>query len=181
MMRDQIRSILVWPLYSPRRALAVLVALVALVVAVAMAGGGGTERTDAQPAPTRSPSSSSPAASSPSPSPSASTPPDLNAALDIARGFVAAWADPDHKDDPDAWQKELAPYVTEQFGRKLASTDPRTIRPTEAIKARNTDTGGDTLTQVAVETDDEPVSVLLIWSGGRWWVYDIQPGAQAVE
>ncbi|GAA2100456.1 hypothetical protein GCM10009801_73000 [Streptomyces albiaxialis] len=170
-MNDRIRSSLAWVLHSPRRLVAVLGAVVlVLVLVAALDGEDEHQEQDAKPAPSRSaPRSSAPA------SPSPSTPPDLNAALDTGRAVVALWAS--HQ-DRDAWLRDLKPHVTERFAARLASVDPDRIESRKIGKARNTDTGGDTLTSVAVSTDAGPVTVNLMWQGERWWAYAIEPGAQ---
>ncbi|UNZ22301.1 YbjP/YqhG family protein [Streptomyces sp. 891-h] len=174
-MRD-LRSTLTWVLHSRRRLLGTVVSLVAAIVLIASLNNeDGQRHADAKaPRPSTSSSSEPPASSSPSPSSS----PDLSTAAGTARGFVAAWAS--HKPRQE-WLASLAPHATQDLTRDLSSTDPERISSTKATKATVTDTGGGNITSVAVRTDAGPVTVDLLWERGRWWVYDIQPGAQAKE
>ncbi|WP_433860296.1 hypothetical protein [Streptomyces kronopolitis] len=176
-MREQIRTVLRWPLYSPRRLAAVLVAVVVLLCVInAVNHGTPKKATDAKPAP------SAPAPSSPSPSSSASVAPsaspDMDTAVDLSRQFVAAWASHDKK---ASWLTELKPVCTERLAAKLGTVDPSRIKATKALRARVTDTGGGALTSAAVETDAGPVTVGLMWMGDHWLVRDIEPGAQAAR
>ncbi|MFD8386151.1 hypothetical protein ACFV2X_47925 [Streptomyces sp. NPDC059679] len=177
-MRDTLRTVLRWPLYSPLRLVSVIAAGILLLVLVSSFDGqekGGashkvTSGSNAEPSKAASPSSS------PSPSPAAS--PDVSVALDTARTFVDIWAS--HQ-EPEKWLQALQPYTTPRLLARLQSTDPDRIDATRAGAAKVTDTGGGSLTSAAVSTDAGAVTVELLWAGDQWLVRDIQPGAQAVE
>ncbi|GAA2686942.1 hypothetical protein [Streptomyces lunalinharesii] len=179
-MREHIRTWLRWPLYSPQRLAAVLIALVVVLCVISALNTGSSPSSapagDAQPSPAAPDASASPSmASSPSAGPSAS--PDLDGAVVFARAFVAAWAS--HTESKQ-WYATLAPSCTERLATKLATTDPSRIKATKVGGAKVTDTGGGELTSAAVDTDAGQVSVGMVWTGNGWLVRDIEPGAQAV-
>ncbi|AWN32602.1 hypothetical protein [Streptomyces sp. NEAU-S7GS2] len=177
-MREQIRTVLRWPLYSPRRLVAVLVAVVVLLCVINSVNNSSPKKptADAKPSPA-APAPSSPApSSSPPAAPSAS--PDLGVAVDVSKAFVSSWASHDKKAD---WLKALKPLCTERLAAKLSTTDPSRIEAKKVRGARVTDTGGGALTSAAVETDAGPVTVGLVWTGVHWLVRDIEPGAQAAR
>ncbi|MFK8851166.1 hypothetical protein [Streptomyces sp. Ac-502] len=122
-MRDQIRSVLRWPLYSPRRLAAVLTAAVALLF---LLNACNDKQRPADPKPAAAPSTA-PRTSTPAPSASAapSASPDMAAALDTARAFVTAWAS--HK-EPAAWLAGVQPQATPASPRSCPPSIPAVSR-----------------------------------------------------
>ncbi|MFE0107089.1 hypothetical protein [Streptomyces sp. NPDC059009] len=178
-MRDLVRQLLLWPLYSVRRLVATVAVLTAAVlglVALTSAGGGQPTAAPGPGTPGTRPPSASP--SRPAPTPSTSPSRDYGRAIDIAKAFVAAWAS--HPKDQTEWYVATARYATDHMARKLTTVDMRNV-PAEHVtgRARLTDTGGVGQTQVAVPTDGGVVSVILVpHPKAGWRVDDLQPGAQ---
>ncbi|MCD9145862.1 hypothetical protein [Streptomyces albireticuli] len=175
-MRDEIRDALRWPLHSPRRLAAVVLAVVVLLVLI---GSCNRQQTTTQGAavPGRGPAAPAPAGPSGSAAPGKA--PDQAAALETARRFVDVWAS--QNTDQAAWLNALTPLTTDRLLGKLATTDPRRVPAVRAGTAKITDTGGGQLTSVAVTTTAGAVSVRMLWAGDRWLVGDVQPGAQAAQ
>ncbi|MEU3356111.1 hypothetical protein [Streptomyces sp. NPDC037389] len=171
-MRDQLRDALRWPLYSPKRLLAVVAAVIALLV---LANSCQDEHHSNTAATTVAPEGTRP--SKAAPSAAASARPDSTAALKTAHTFVEAWAS--HNPDPGAWLKQLEPYTTDRLLTMLRSTDPSRVPATRVGDAKLTDTGGGPITSAAVSTDRGPVTIGMLWAGDRWLVGEIKPGAQA--
>lgn len=176
-MREVMRQVWRWPLYSPLRLVVAIVGLVLALVLVSVvkrAASPEESTPDAKPpSQTQSATPTSPdedeSAAAPSPLPSE--------ALDVARAFVAAWAA--GGDTRAAWQQKMRPYATRAFLAKLG--DPKAVDATKVSgNVRLTDTGGGDTTSAAVGTDAGVVSVSLVYSRSaeQWYVRDVQPGAQ---
>lgn len=145
--RDVLGPWLRWPLYSPRRLVAVLV-LVAAVVLGASRLSAALSGTHRQPDPvpvatTRHPVvavptpvvSSTSAARTVPPAPAPSTvvvsiPPR---ALSVTEGFMTAWARPNLTQP--VWWAGVRPYLSVEVARSLASTDPARV-PASKITGR---------------------------------------------
>lgn len=180
------RALWEWPLYSPRRLLTCLVALVAAGLAVSLLTtlAAGTARSGvaagpaALPVPAPAPPSAGGAvAAGPGAAPSAveldpptlpltATPP---AALVVARSWTAAWTTHPQGTTTEQWLAGLAPLTTDEFLGVLSTVDLTKIpgsRVTGPAQATEVRAGS---VRVQVPTDGATLSVLVVDTGAGGW------------
>ena len=185
--------VLRWPLYSPLRFVAVVLAVVIAVVLLGDAGDGDPSTSSAagsapsagapptaasRPSDTPSLATGDPAPSAASPSAHPSLPVadglDPTAAADAAAGFVAAWARPDLT--AKEWARKVRPLVTDDLWTTgLRVTDPaRTPAVTVAGEPREVSSSSKSAV-VDVPTTGSWIRVELVARDDGWLVSSVEP------
>jgi hypothetical protein len=185
MLGELWRSIIRWPLYSPRRLALTVLAVVAVLVAVARVvqpATGSPLRVSVSSSPAAA-ISSSPAATATPTVPVTTTPvalpplprADEGAAEWVAVAFVTAWAD--HHAGA-RWLTGVRRYAHPQLAAELRTVDPRNV-PAHRVTGQPglVDGGGDSAV-VRVPTDAGPVTVTVVRSARAWQVVEIVGGVR---
>lgn len=186
-MWEALGPIIRWPLYSPRRFIGVVLAVLA---AVFLAGevNDGTRRSAATTAISPVPqveegptASAMPTRSAPSPATDHDSPYDSSApdpaftAADAAAAFVAAWARPDLS--AEAWSAGVRPLVTNDlWSNGLSMTDPAST-PEVAVRGEPR--------QVAMNAEEAVLDVpttgawvrvrVVVAPDGEWLASSVEP------
>lgn len=153
-------DLLAWCFHSPRRLLLVAVALLAVVIGIGAAVRVLTPRSTPQAAP-----SSAPVAVA-----------NAGPAVAAAVTFTRAWASKAPSASPEQWRAGLAPLVTPELGRLLATTDTAALPgggPTGQPGVRFLSSAS-SLVEVPLSTGRR-VLVTVVLLGGHWLVSDVQP------
>jgi hypothetical protein len=163
-----------WPMYSPKRLVAVLVGLTVAVFVIGKVSSDplSVAQTAASSISPTVSSTVSPAATS---STEASDPVPTSDALQVARAFVKAWAQPQLS--PNAWWRQVSRYTDEGFGQALGSTNPAQVPATRLRSVRLVSQEGDRA-EVNVRTDGPTVRVLLVKDDSRWQVVNLLPSSE---
>jgi hypothetical protein len=170
-----------WPLHSPGRLASVVAVMVALVwLFAAVRPGAVAEQASSTSAVTSSPmvtsSATTAATSTPAPVSTTMTSSDAEIAgspAEVAGRFVGAWARPDLP--VEAWQADLLPLATPEFGAQLRTVDPSNV-PARSVTGA---AAGGSLTAlsatVTVPTDAGLIVVELAVMGEAWLVSGLSP------
>lgn len=173
-----------WVLWSPRRAIGVVVGLLVLLAALGSVTKAGHQQAHAvapvatataSPAPATSltPDPLPPPAPSPAPSPVQTSSPSSAVPSDglrVAYSFVVAWARP--KLRATEWRAGVNAYASPRLARLLAYTDPARV-PAHTVRGPAVLSPGGAV--ALVPTDGGQVRVTLIRAGGRTVVDSIGP------
>lgn len=172
-----------WPLYSPRRLVAVVAGLITVVMIMGNCSGGDEPPADVGPTPTSTATATAPTSPTPSSTASPATTKDENEEVggltdedatathdqvsgEVAAGFITAWARPDLT--ADAWMQGLRPIITDRLASELEGADPATA-PALSVVAEPipVDTSADTVT-FDVQTTGGMVRVHMVDVDGTW-------------
>lgn len=177
------RSLWQWPLRSPARLAATVVALLLVAVAVTIGIGmlagpprgglGALPTNDPTARPTSGPGASSSGTagiaptSAPSPLPLTAAPAE---ALDAAERWARAWVRPEEGTSTEEWLDGLRPLTTEEYLGVLGGVDPENIPATRVTGEPEALRVAERNVQVEVPTDALTLRVLVIDTDAGWRV-----------
>lgn len=171
-----LRALATWPLYSPRRLISTIAALVVLCVAVTIVASTGTKRESTPAATTPEPAwtiSRSITVSAPSSSAEPSVAVVVGDPVGIARRFADAWVS---KLDAHAWREAVAPLCTNEFRAVMLPTlaaDPASVVTGQPTLTR----AGGGVAELTVQLNTMTLALTLHDASGRgdWRIADAQP------
>lgn len=154
-------DVVAWCFHSPRRLLAVVLAVVVLVIGAGVAwqsrSEGGTE-----------------AGAKPS---AIGAPQDSRPAVEAAVAFARAWATNPPGQSADQWRTRLSGLVTPELAAGLAQTDPAALPggTPEGEPAIRFFSVSSALVEVALSTGRHILVTVVYYTDGRWLASDVQP------